>query len=458
MQAQPISFIPIIIDDDCKDPGGICMEDINGDGHLDVLAASIEDNSVIAWLNNGEYPVVWEKQIIDTSFDGAIYVSSADVDGDSLMDILGASYYGHEVAWWKNEGGNPILWTKQAVTSDFHQAHEVMSFDVDQDGDMDVLAASAGYHRISWFENKGGLPVEWTEHIVGTGFGGARSVDAKDMDADGDIDICGASLDDNEICWWRNEGGQPLVWTKILITNQFELAHKVQIIDMDLDGDMDILGTAYQAGISWFNNENGDGSNWSESVVSTINSAVIALAVDLDKDGDLDIAGTAQGGGFVGRWENLDNNSLNWHYKRIEFFSGAWPLDYGDLDGDGDMDLVCGGNDANMIKWYNNELITGMSSGQWPVHFKNFKVYPIPFDTYTQVVFDIQTPGFGKLTILDAEGRQIRQLQTEYWGKGSQCIQWDGKDQNHMDVANGLYYGQIDLNSKKKMLKIFKMK
>ena len=75
---------------------------------------------------------------------------------------------------------------------------------MDGDGDMDVLSASWGDHKIAWYENDGNE--NFTTHIITTIADGATSVFAIDVDSDGDIDVLSASRLDNKIAWYENLG------------------------------------------------------------------------------------------------------------------------------------------------------------------------------------------------------------------------------------------------------------
>ena len=85
----------------------------------------------------------------------------------------------------------------------------------------------------------------WTKQTIDGSFPGARSVHVADFDGDGDNDVVGAALTSNEVIWWRNDGGDPILWTEITIANSFRGSHRVYACDLDLDGDHDILGVAY---------------------------------------------------------------------------------------------------------------------------------------------------------------------------------------------------------------------
>jgi hypothetical protein len=355
LDGQELHFSKQDADTEFEGPGGIYMADLNDDGRNDIVAASIDANTIAWWESSQTKPYTWTRHTVDNEFVGAVYVYADDIDNDGLQDLLGAGYYGNEIAWWHNEGGSPLTWVRQTIASNYTHAHEVRAADVDLDGDLDVLAASASLHVISWFENDGNYPVSWTRHDIGLSFSGARSIDAADYDGDGDIDVTGAALQSNEIAWWENDGSSPPSWTKHSITTSFSLAHSVHATDIDLDGDADILATGYSAGVSWWRNDGGDPLSWEKQTVSTLNTAVIAWAVDLDQDGDKDIACSAQDLSRVVMYENDGDNTLSWNYRLVDnTLSGSWPLHYGDLDGDLDIDLVSGGNYDNTIRWYEN--------------------------------------------------------------------------------------------------------
>ena len=109
--AQNISFTEHLVDNQFDGPAGLYVKDVDKNGFNDIIAAGIDADEICVWLHNGDNPVTWTKEIVDENFLGAIYVYAKDVDGDSLIDLVGAGWYGHEVAWWKNLGGSkPIQW------------------------------------------------------------------------------------------------------------------------------------------------------------------------------------------------------------------------------------------------------------------------------------------------------------------------------------------------------------
>jgi len=377
--SQNISFTEHLVDNNFDGPAGIFIKDVDNNGFNDIIAAGADGNDICVWLHNGDNPVTWTKEVVDENFNGAIYVFAEDVDGDSLIDIVGAGWNAHQVAWWKNLGGsNPIQWEKQVIDSSFLQAHEVFVWDLDKDNKMDVIGASAQGDIVAWWRNDGGSPVKWTKQNIGTSFNGARSISAGDIDGDGDNDVAGAALLSNEIAWWRNDGGNPIDWTKFPIATNFNGAHKVCLFDLDGDQDLDILGTAYMSNqIAWWRNDGGDPVEWIKIPVTTnFNTALISYPQDIDLDGDIDVVGTSQNFRQVAWWSNEDSNSYVWDKKIIKIsYQGVWPLYIGDLDNDGDFDIVSGAFDLDRINWWENSLYSSdfqaePTSGEVPLQIQ----------------------------------------------------------------------------------------
>ncbi|MFZ1945944.1 MAG: FG-GAP-like repeat-containing protein [bacterium] len=451
-----VTFTPYTVDAAFDGPGGVYAKDIDGDGDCDLVAGAGEGDQIAWWRNDGGSPVTWTKQIIADAFGGAVSVDAADVDGDLKTDVLGAGWYRNQIAWWKNGGGDPIVWTKQAIASGFTQAHEVYACDLDRDGDMDAVGAGAGNNTIAWWRNDGGNPIVWTAQVLSSSAGGARSARAADLDGDLDIDVVGAALTDNEITWWRNDGGSPIVWTEITITAAFGGAHMVRTCDMDLDGDLDLVAAAYTADkISWWRNDGGSPVVWTELAVATgQNGAVVVCPADIDGDGDPDILGTAQDASDIGWWENGGGSPIVWTSHPIDDnFAGVWPGYATDIDGDLNTDVVAGAYTGDEIRWWRNDALAGVNPtdrddaeegrvprGE-PVRINSNS--PNPFSPATTISFDVASPQRVELAVYSVEGRLVRVLVEGPVASGTHSIAWDGLDSRGTAVASGLYFYRI---------------
>src|SRR4030095_15509551 len=145
---------------------------------------------------------------------GAYSVQAADVDGDGDLDLVGAAFIGNAIAWWENDGATPPAFTKHTVYGASNGACSVQTADVDGDGDVDILGAALFADDIAWWENNGATPPAFTKRIVDDTFDGASSVQAADVDGDGDLDLVGAALTADAIAWWENNGALVPGFTK----------------------------------------------------------------------------------------------------------------------------------------------------------------------------------------------------------------------------------------------------
>ena len=132
---------------------------------------------------------------ITTSAVGAQSVFASDVDGDGDMDVLSASRDDDKIAWYENDGSQNF--TTHDITTSADCAYSVFASDVDGDGDMDVLSASDGDDTIAWYENDGSQ--NFATHNITITADWARSVFASDVDGDGDMDVLSASVMDYKI-------------------------------------------------------------------------------------------------------------------------------------------------------------------------------------------------------------------------------------------------------------------
>jgi hypothetical protein len=118
----------------------------------------------------GQGPLYGPQQVITTAADVAYSVYATDLDGDGDMDVLSASISDDKIAWYANDGsGN--FGTQQVITTAADGAYSVYATDLDGDGDMDVLSASSSDDKIAWYEDIYTPPVTSTATPFGSGCG-----------------------------------------------------------------------------------------------------------------------------------------------------------------------------------------------------------------------------------------------------------------------------------------------
>jgi hypothetical protein len=443
-----INFIEHTIDNNVHGLGGITACDIDDDNDIDVLGASLQDNQIILWRNEGNTPITWTKIIIGANIYSAHSVQAADIDGDDTLDVIGAAYVGTPgIPWWRNNGGDPTSWTKFTVVSNFTNAHEIYAHDLDQDGDMDVLGASSDLNKVAWWRNDGGSPITWTEQTFSNSALLAKSVHVGDFDGNNVLDVVAASILDNRIRWWRNDGGAPIQWTEFTIAG-FYGAHRVQAIDLDDDGDDDVLGAAYLGHeIAWWRNDGGDPVVWTKQSIGTnFTNACIAYAIDLDGDNDKDVIGTGQGINQIAWWRNDGGNPITWtKFIITNNFTRPWPLYACDLDGDQDNDIIVGSshNGNNMIKWWENDgVVNSLDFSGMVREFTLFQNYPNPFNPTTKIKYTLPESENVKIEVYTLLGKKVKILVDKFMPVGSYEVEFTAKD-----LPSGVYLYRIVIDS-----------
>ena len=332
--------------------------DLDGDGDLDVVGAASGDDTIAWWDNTAGDGSAWTLHTVDASFAGAWRVRAADLDSDGDADLLGAARDADDLVWWENTAGDGSNWNRRDVVVDFTGARDAMAADLDRDGDLDVLGAAWEAGQIAWWKNEmiHRSAVFPARDTVATSYGRAHSVHAADVDGDGDIDMLGAAYNDNRVDWWENTAGDGSAWTAHEVNSAFNQASAVYAVDMDADGDIDVLGAAESARVVWWENTAGNGLAWTEHALDTwFWGASSVYPADIDGDGDLDAAGAGYGADDVAWWENTAGDGSAWTKHALqEDLDGARTVVVADVDGDGDEDIAAAAYFADQVLWWEN--------------------------------------------------------------------------------------------------------
>jgi hypothetical protein len=176
--------------------------DLDNDGDMDLVVAQFGyDDGETRWLENlGN----WKFQSHMLQFlSGPINVEIIDIDSDGDLDFISlVSQEWEEIYCFVNDGKGkfqPRLLF--GSSNEDYGSSGIALFDLDQDGDMDILYTNGDafdyippqgrpWHGVQWLENKGNLEFEF--HRIGS-FTGATNVRAADFDNDGDIDLVAVS-------------------------------------------------------------------------------------------------------------------------------------------------------------------------------------------------------------------------------------------------------------------------
>ena len=332
--------------------------DLNGDGSRDLLAALPGDARQVTWAANDGNGEFGELQVIDTQAGSVLFAGAADLDGDGDNDVYTTSAFdANEISWYENLGGG-TFGEQQVIESELGEPSWLGAGDADGDGDLDLFGATRDDRRYFWYENR--LNEEISEFVLAQvildGEGeGANKLIPIDMDNDGDLDALAASARPSEprpITWYENDGTgnftNPTVIAESTVSRYY-----ARPADIDGDGDIDVVATSFVAPLVWFENL-GDGTFSPEQVIATNTEGAYGLDVaDMDGDGDVDVV-TGSYTNEIAWYENNGDGTFSGQQVISRTQSGVFSVITADIDGDGDEDVVAGSYYDDTVAWYEN--------------------------------------------------------------------------------------------------------
>ena len=192
----------------------------------------------------------------------------------------------------------------------------------------------------------------FTTHTITTSADEAHSVYAVDLDGDGDVDVLSASGDDSKIAWYENDGSES--FTAHTITTSANDAQSVYAVDLDGDGDVDVLSASENdSKIAWYEND-GSESFTAYTITTSASDVESVYAVDLDGDGDMDVLSASKADSKIAWYENDGSESFTAHTITTSA-DRAQSVYAVDVDGDGDIDVLSASENDNKIAWYEND-------------------------------------------------------------------------------------------------------
>jgi hypothetical protein len=284
------------------------------------------------------------------------HVTTVDLDRDGLMDVVACDVLQNRVVWIRQSAGG--VFTEIPIGDAVQAPAHAEAADIDRDGDLDVLVASLGVlfpsnariGAVIVLENQGRK--RFVNRLLVDAIARVSDARAGDLDGDGDLDLAVAQFgyDEGQTRWMQNQGGWRFTSTEL---QNLSGPINVEIVDLDRDGDLDIVSLVsqeweevyafindglgrFEARLIWGSTNDDFGSSW-------------LTATDLDKDGDVDFL-YSNGDAFdyappSGRpWHGVqwieNKGALTFDVHRIADFSGASSPQPADLDGDGDVDVA----------------------------------------------------------------------------------------------------------------------
>jgi len=202
--------------------------------------------------------------------------------------------------------------------------------------------------------------VTWTAHLIDDNLLSAYCVYCDDMDGDGDKDVvAGGSVSGSEIVWYEFPSFTRHAissWTQDRI--DFLIG---KVYDKPVFADL-IVGTLNPTKIVGMEFESY--THWYTTDIDTILGAETLAIGDIDKDGDKDVVATIN---KVMDWYEQIPYKVTWIHHDVNDSFPSWDLDdivLYDLDSDGDLDIMSVRDHTRPV-WYEN---VDISTDTWTPH------------------------------------------------------------------------------------------
>ena len=336
--------------------------DFNGDQLADVVVCDALKNRVLWYEQTSDGS--WEEHLAADRLVAPAHATVVDLDQDDDLDIV-VSVLGNiwpddtavgSLVWLEREGDK---FTPHVLLDDVRRVADAAAGDLDGDGDLDLAVAVFGYARgkVLWLENRGDQ--NFQEHRLHYA-SGTIHVPIDDYDADGDLDIAAiVSQEDEEVWIFDNDGSGNFKPRQVFKTFNYDIGSAGMVkSDLDNDGDVDLLlpvgdNLEYMLsypqpyhGCLWLEND-GKG-NFTDRRIATFGGVYAADAGDLDGDGDQDIVLVS----MCNDWKQSESASLAWLENDGKQNFTTWQIASdpthlvtvacADINGDGRYDIVAG--------------------------------------------------------------------------------------------------------------------
>jgi hypothetical protein len=225
---------------------GTGCADFDRDGDMDIVAGGVQVSDLRWYQNDGHQN--FTERVIRTGYQGPnnAPLATGDLNGDARPDFVISSEFGNFVDWWENRGGSPPTFTSHRLVSNYNGSRNSFVADVNGDERMDVLSAAIGSDSIDWWENQGGATPAFTRHNLANNYNGAYDVVAFDADRDGDVDLLTTAQLGDTLDWWQNDGQEN--FSRGIIASGYNGASSIWAEDVDGDFIQDIVSSALDAG------------------------------------------------------------------------------------------------------------------------------------------------------------------------------------------------------------------
>ncbi len=466
------------------------LADLDGDGLLDIVMGNgpwygdVGDGLVHAWRHDGSELPGWPQPVYGDAF---APVAVADLDGDSLPEVVTTTTLGRVYLWnhqgqllpgWPVTAGNTRIMAGAALG------------DLDGDGIKEIVVSTnhSGWLRVHALKVDGTNLAGWPRDLQ-TGACHVLSTPAlADMDGDGSLEVVLASEKDasgvSYVYCLRADGTNLEGWPHALAFSP--TLSSPALGDLDGDGLPEIALVSGDRNLYSLSHRGGPAVNWSAGVPPNGRSSPVIG--DIDGDGIPDVLAAAEDG-YLRAFHGATGQMMPGFPLWIEP-SWSAPL-LSDFDGDGSLDLAAFGwgshrlyswslsnsGRAQSVEWgrlggdmgrtgcyhrtserlpvYASSGRASMPSSVFSFSMENCR--PNPFRERTTINFQLARTDEAEIRIYNSLGQLVRSLSLGMLPAGNHRIIWDGCDGRGRRVSSGAYFCRLSSGSETRTKKMVRL-
>ncbi|MFQ5504188.1 MAG: FG-GAP repeat domain-containing protein, partial [Planctomycetota bacterium] len=323
----------------------VAFGDVDGNGRIDIVfgtAAGERTRLFLNYFSTGYTESLPYPLPDDSAHTNAVVLG--DVDGDRDLDLF-LGNLGQNYLYLTHGRGVFVDATATRLPKLQDATGAVALLDVDRDGDLDVFIGNlVGQNRL-YLNTRKGWFVDVTASALPKDNDSSNAVAVGDVDGDRDLDIVtgnGTMFKGAPNRLYLNTGKGRFVLAAGKLPVEADRTNDLELVDLDKDGDLDLLSSNPDAGTKlYWNDGTGGYKRASPAELRGPENDWQVETADLDGNGSPDVLlGGPPGGLFLNDGKGLLVDAT----ARVGVFTGrdTDSIALGDVDGDGDLDLVCG--------------------------------------------------------------------------------------------------------------------